>query len=44
MTARQIENRMNKLQVIEFQIKELTEQADDLKAEIKSDMEEKHVN
>lgn len=41
MTARQIENRMNKLQSIEAQIRELEAEADSLKSEIKEDMESK---
>lgn len=41
MTERQIENRIKKLQAIEAQQKELEQQAETLKAEIKKDMEEK---
>ena len=41
MTERQIENRIKKLQAIEAQQKELEQQAEALKAEIKADLEEK---
>lgn len=41
MTERQIENRIKKLQAIESQQKELEQQAEALKAEIKADLEEK---
>lgn len=44
MTERMIENRIKKLQAIEAQIKELEEQAENLKSEIKADMEGKGVD
>lgn len=44
MTEKQIENRIKKLQIIEAKQKELEEQADTLKAEIKADMESKGVD
>lgn len=41
MTERQIENRIKKLQAIEARQKELEQQAENLKAEIKADLEKK---
>lgn len=41
MTDRMIENRIRKLQGIEEQIKALEEQAEAVRAELKSDMEER---
>ena len=44
MTEKQIENRIKKLQIIEAKQKELEDQADALKAEIKADMESKGLD
>lgn len=44
MTEKQIENRIKKLQIIEAKQKELEEQAEALKAEIKADMESKGLD
>lgn len=44
MTEKQIENRIKKLQIIEAKQKELENQADALKAEIKADMESKGLD
>lgn len=44
MTERMIENRVKKLQAVEAQMKELEEQAEALKAEIKADLEAKGVD
>lgn len=44
MTEKQIENRIKKLQIIEAQQKELEDQAEALKAEIKADMESKGLD
>ena len=44
MTERQLENRLKKLQALEAQKKELEEQAEALKAEIKADMESKGLD
>lgn len=44
MTEKQIENRIKKLQIIEAQQKELEDQAETLKAEIKADMESKGLD
>lgn len=44
MTERQIENRIKKLQIIETRQKELEDQAEALKAEIKADMESKGLD
>lgn len=44
MTEKQIENRIKKLQIIEAKQKELAEQAESLKAEIKADMESKGLD
>lgn len=44
MTEKQIENRIKKLQIIEAQQKELENQAEALKAEIKADMESKELD
>ena len=41
MTDRQLNNRITKLQDIEAQMKELEEQADAIRAEIKADLEAK---
>lgn len=41
MTERQIENRIKKLQAIEAQQKELEAQAEAIRAELKTDLEEK---
>lgn len=41
MTEKMIENRIRKLQALEGQIAELQEQADAIKGELKSDLEEK---
>ena len=41
MTERMIENRIKKLQSIEAQMKELETQVEELKAELKADLEEK---
>lgn len=43
MTERMIENRVNKLQGIEAQVKELEAQAEAIRAELKADLEEKGV-
>ena len=44
MTERMIENRAKKLKNLESQIAELQEQADDIKSELKADLEEKGVD
>ena len=44
MTERMIENRIKKLREIEAQQKELEQQAEALKAEIKADLEEKGLD
>lgn len=44
MTERMIENRVKKLKNIEAQMKELETRAEELKAEIKADLEEKGVD
>lgn len=44
MTERMIENRIKKLQAIEAQQKALEEQAEALRAELKSDLEEKGLD
>lgn len=44
MTERMIENRIKKLQSLEAQMKELEEQAEALKAEIKADLGAKGVD
>ena len=41
MTNKQLDNRVKKLQSIEAQMKELEEQADAIRAEIKADLEAK---
>ena len=41
MTNKQLDNRVKKLQSIEAQVKELEEQADAIRAEIKADLESK---
>ena len=41
MTNKQLDNRVKKLQSIEAQVKELEEQADAIRAEIKADLEAK---
>lgn len=41
MTIRQVENRVKKLKALEVQQKELEKQIEELKADIKSDMERK---
>ena len=41
MTNKQLDNRVKKLQSIEAQMKELEEQADAIRAEIKADLESK---
>lgn len=41
MTNKQLDNRVKKLQGIESQMKELEEQAEAIRAEIKADLEEK---
>lgn len=43
MTERMIENRVNKLRALEAQQKELEAQAEAIRAELKSDLEEKGV-
>ena len=43
MTDRMLNNRINKLQALEAQIKELESQAEALRAEIKDDLSEKGV-
>ena len=44
MTERQIENRIKKLQVIEAQQKALEKEAEELKTEIKADLEAKGID
>lgn len=44
MTERMIENRIKKLSVLEEQIVQLKEQADAIKDELKSDLEEKGLD
>jgi len=44
MSERMMENRIRKLQAVEVQIKELEEQAEALKAEIKAELEAKGVD
>ena len=41
MTVRQVENRVKKLKALEVQQKELEQQIEELKADIKTDMERK---
>ena len=44
MTERMIENRIRKLQAIEVHLKELEEQAETLRTELKADLEEKGLD
>lgn len=44
MTERMIENRINKLSVLETQIAQLQQQADTIRGELKADLEEKGVD
>jgi predicted phage-related endonuclease len=44
MTERMIENRIRKLHELETQIRDLQQQADTIKSELKADLEEKGVN
>lgn len=43
MTERMIENRIKKLSALEEQIAQLQEQAEEIKAELKADLDEKGV-
>lgn len=44
MTERMMENRVKNLKALESQIAELQEQADDIRSELKADLEEKGVD
>lgn len=44
MTERMIENRIKKLSALEEQIAQLQEQAEEIKMELKADLEEKGLN
>ena len=44
MTERMIENRIKKLSALEEQIAQLQEQAEEIKTELKADLEEKGLN